>query len=55
MNIAIIGGGFYGCYFAYKLSKKHKITLFEKNHTLLGEAGLYNQYRLHQGCTTQDH
>lgn len=49
MNIAIIGGGFYGCYFAYKLSKKHKITIFEKNQTLFAQAGLYNQYRLHQG------
>lgn len=49
MNIAIIGGGFYGCYFANKLSKNHNVTLFEKNNYLFKEAGLNNQYRLHKG------
>ena len=50
MKIAIIGGGFYGCYFAYKLKKYgHKITIFEKNKKILSEAAINNQYRLHKG------
>lgn len=52
MKIAIIGGGFYGCYFAYKilqLKKKHQITIFEKNNDILSEAAINNQYRLHKG------
>ena len=51
MKIAIIGGGFYGVYFAYKLSqnKKLQIDLFEKNNTLLNETAIRNQYRLHTG------
>ena len=49
MKIGIIGGGFYGCYIANKLSKKHKITIFEKNSSILTEAAKNNQYRLHQG------
>lgn len=53
MKIAIIGGGFYGCYFAKKLKEKFnnkiKIDVFEKNHNILIEAGKNNQYRLHQG------
>ena len=49
MKIAIIGGGFYGSYIANRLSKKYKITIFEKNSSILSEAAKYNQYRLHQG------
>ena len=50
MKIAIIGGGFYGCYFAYKLKKYgHEITIFEKNKKILLEAAINNQYRLHKG------
>ena len=53
MKIAIIGGGFYGCYFAKKLNEKFKdkvkIEIFEKNNDLLNEAGKNNQYRLHKG------
>lgn len=52
-KIAIIGGGFYGCYLAYKLSKEKKfnlsIDIFEKNADLLQEAGSNNQWRLHLG------
>ena len=51
MKIAIIGGGFYGCYIAWKISKnfKHiKIDIFEKNNALIKESGLNNQYRLHR-------
>jgi hypothetical protein len=52
MKIAIIGGGFYGCCIAYKLLyqfPKIQIFLFEKNHKLLAESAINNQYRLHQG------
>ncbi len=52
MNIAIVGGGFYGCYFAYKilqLNKNHKVTIYEKNSSVLSEAAINNQYRLHKG------
>lgn len=52
-KIAIIGGGFYGCYLAYKLLKEKKINLsidiFEKNTDLLQEAASNNQWRLHLG------
>lgn len=49
MKIGIIGAGFYGCYIANRLSKKHDVTIFEKNSSLLSEAAKKNQYRLHQG------
>ena len=49
MKIAIIGAGFYGCYLAKHLSKKHEIYIFEKNADLISESGNNNQYRLHQG------
>ena len=41
IKIAIIGGGFYGCYLAYKLKDKFKtkakIDLFEKNKSFYTE------------------
>ena len=49
MKIAIVGAGFYGCYFAKHLSKNHKVYIFEKNSSLIMESGRNNQYRLHQG------
>ena len=52
-KIAIIGGGFYGCYIAKKLKDKFKskiiIHIFEKNKKLIREAGRNNQYKLHLG------
>ena len=52
-RIAVIGGGFYGCYLAYKLLEEKKfnliIDIFEKNRDLLQEAGSNNQWRLHLG------
>ena len=52
-KIAIIGGGFYGCYIAKKLKDKFKskieIDIFEKNKKLILEAGKNNQYKLHLG------
>jgi|TARA_B100001964_G_scaffold197281_1_gene222245 L-2-hydroxyglutarate oxidase LhgO len=43
-KIAIIGGGFYGPYLAYKLSSliKFKIKLFEKNNKILVETAIKN-------------
>ena len=38
MKIGIIGGGFYGCYIAKKLSSKHKVTIIDKNASILMEA-----------------
>ena len=35
MDIAIIGGGFYGCYLAKHLSKNNKVYLYEKNSKLI--------------------
>lgn len=52
MKIAIIGGGFYGCYLACKISEyypKIQISIYEKNNKLLLESAINNQYRLHQG------
>lgn len=49
MKIAIVGGGFYGCYLAKNLSKNNEIHLFEKNSKLITESGKNNQYRLHLG------
>ena len=52
MKIAIVGGGFYGCYIATKileLKQNHKITIYEKNNKILSEAAINNQYRLHKG------
>ena len=51
-KIALIGGGFYGCYIANKIKKLVKnceVHIFEKNSTLMSEAGFNNQYRLHRG------
>ena len=49
MKIAIIGAGFYGCYLAKHLSKKHEIYIFEKNADLI--SGLCNEHRV---STIQD-
>ncbi len=52
MKICIIGGGFYGCYFAIKIKKKYpnsEVTIFEKNNDILLESAINNQYRLHYG------
>ena len=49
-KIAIIGGGIYGCWIAYVLSKKgYKVNLFEKNHEIISESSKLNQYRIHRG------
>ena len=51
-SVCIIGGGFYGCYVAKKITENFKninVELYEKNSNLLTEAGKNNQYRLHLG------
>lgn len=52
-KLAIVGGGFYGCYIAKKLKDEFKskidVHIFEKNKKLILEAGSNNQYKLHLG------
>lgn len=51
-SVCIIGGGFYGCYIAKKITENFKninVELYEKNSNLITEAGKNNQYRLHLG------
>jgi hypothetical protein len=49
MNIAIVGGGWYGCYLGYILKKNNiKFTLYEKK-DLFCESSSKNQNRLHVG------
>lgn len=49
MKIAIVGGGFYGCFLAYKLSEAYDITLFERESELMSRSATLNQSRLHRG------
>jgi len=51
MKIAILGGGFYGCFLASKLDKNNKIHIFEKNNEIFNNTSaiLNNQHRLHLG------
>lgn len=50
MKIAIVGGGVFGCVSALKLLEAgHKVTLFEREKSLLSCASGINQYRLHRG------
>jgi hypothetical protein len=51
MRIAVVGGGFYGCLVALRLSEIAGLTvdLFERKHKLLSGAISANQHRLHLG------
>ncbi len=52
MKICVVGGGFYGCYLAFKLKKKYpnsEISIYERNKDILQESAINNQYRLHLG------
>lgn len=53
MKIAIIGGGFYGCYIAHSLLKKYNYTtdidIYDREDKLLTRAATNNQCRLHLG------
>ncbi len=49
MKVAVIGGGFYGCYIANKLSGKHKIDIYEMAAKPCLGSIVNNQNRLHLG------
>jgi len=50
LKIAVVGGGVFGCVSALKLLEAgHKVTLFEREKSLLSCASGINQYRLHRG------
>ena len=49
-NIAVIGGGIFGCTAAWMLAKKgYQVDLYEKNDDIISQASFINQYRLHRG------
>jgi len=48
-QIAVIGGGIFGVTTALELSKKFKVTLFEKENDIFCGATFVNQYRHHMG------
>lgn len=49
MNIAIIGAGIFGLTISIKLSRRHNITIFEKNNDIMMEASRCNHNRIHFG------
>lgn len=50
MNIAIVGGGWYGCHLALTLQKAgHNVTIYEKNADILLEVSGKFAIRLHKG------
>lgn len=50
MNIAVIGGGIFGCVSAIKLQQSgHNVSIFEQYSNILQAASGINQYRLHSG------
>ena len=49
-NIAVIGGGIFGCTTAWMLAKKgYQVDLYEQNDDIMSQASFINQYRLHRG------
>ena len=48
-NIAVIGGGVFGCCCALELASEYNVKLLEKNDDLLQEASYWNQWRHHSG------
>src|SRR5262245_4941938 len=49
-DVAVIGGGFYGCAIAAHLRRRlPRVVLFEKEADLLQRASLRNQARVHNG------
>lgn len=50
MKIAVVGAGIFGCTAALKLSEAgHKVSLFEREKSIMSCASGINQYRLHRG------
>jgi hypothetical protein len=49
-NIAVVGGGIFGCTAAIELSKRgHQVTLYEQHNDIMSESSSINQYRIHRG------
>jgi glycine/D-amino acid oxidase-like deaminating enzyme len=49
-DVAIVGGGFFGCMIAEHLRQSHaRVVLLEANDRLLGRASYHNQARVHNG------
>ena len=61
-KVAVVGGGIYGCHFAYVFMKaceevaasginitNAKLTIFEKDETLFSQASGKNSFRIHKG------
>ena len=49
-KIAVVGGGIFGCTIASNLSKEGiNVDLYEKNPSIISQASLTNQYRIHKG------
>lgn len=52
MAVAILGGGFQGCCAAIELAMRgYRVTLYERNSTLLGGAATANEGKIHLGYT----
>lgn len=50
MNVAVVGGGIFGCTTAILLAEEgYKVSLFEKSGHLLSQTSRKNQLRLHRG------
>ncbi len=49
-DIAVIGGGFFGCMIALRLREQYpNVIVLESGHRLLGKASYHNQARVHNG------
>lgn len=49
-NVAIVGGGVFGCTIAIELANQgYNVVLYERHESLLEEASSINQYRVHEG------
>lgn len=48
-RVAVIGGGIFGTSCAMELASNFEVCVFEKNHDILLEASLSNQWRHHSG------
>ena len=52
MGVAILGGGFQGCCAAIELAMRGtRVTLYERNSTLLAGAATANEGKIHLGYT----
>ena len=50
MHVGVLGGGLQGCCVALTLAERGvKVTLFDKNDTLLSRAAVANEGKIHLG------